>query len=237
MERVGACHGCWERRHPSTRAAWDQLRGPSFFSHIWQAKSQEFLPWPVLSTTPTPLSSLLRRSPGLWPPRGSQDLSARESHGVGVKVEENCRIVHIWETGASLTRILICLSVQGSNPGASSVGAFGIRGMETAVLPVCVGSHVSWNSLPLPQLWTLSEPQAQNILQGVMFWSSARIWVCDLKGLVCSGGEGSTRVSPARTPTSLQPLLGPWSSFRHNLWGSLKCRCCLRGAAQPRSLG
>lgn len=55
---------------------------------------------------------------------------------MGVKVEENCRIVHVWEMG--LTRILICLSIQGSNSGASLIRALGIHGMETAALLVCV---------------------------------------------------------------------------------------------------
>lgn len=51
---------------------------------------------------------------------------------------------------------------------------------------------VSWNSLPLPQPWTLSDSQAQNVLHTVissMSCSSGRTRVCELKGSVCVSGE------------------------------------------------
>ena len=88
--------------------------------------------------------------------------------------------------GGGRGAFLICFSVQGSISLIRVPGILANRRFCFAGLPLYV-----LNSFPLPQPWVLSESSAQNVLQGVMPFSSRRTRVCDLKGFLGDKGTVS----------------------------------------------
>lgn len=80
------------------------------------------------------------------------------------------------EVNVSLSRILIGSVVQGSNSGVGFIRLISIfRDGNLCFVGLCL--CVSWDNLPLPQLWTLSESYAQNVLQGIISYSLGGTWV------------------------------------------------------------
>lgn len=105
------------------RGSLESAHGPILLSHLWQgesAKSQELLPRPGLSSNPHPVlaPSRVSVSVGLSEPRSQGEWQG----GVEVTLQDG-----EWRKGG-VTRILICFSVQGSNPGVRLIRVLGILG-------------------------------------------------------------------------------------------------------------